>query len=77
MLKQTIKAALIYILATILIWSIISFISPTKGMLVGEVAYGAFLKALAIIIAVFIIIGLIQVWVGPQTLAKILGKESG
>jgi uncharacterized membrane protein YraQ (UPF0718 family) len=77
MMKQTIKEALIYIFATLIIWGAISFISPTKGMLVGEVAYDAFLKALAIIIAVFIIIGLIQVWVGSQTLAKILGKESG
>lgn len=77
MLKQPIKEALIYIFATLIIWSVISFISPKRGVLVGEVAYGAFLKVLAIIIAVFIIIGLIQVWVGPQTLAKILGKESG
>jgi len=77
MLKQTIKEALIYILATLIIWGVISFISPTKGVLVGKVAYETFLKVLAIIVAVFIIIGLIQVWVGPQRISKLLGKEAG
>jgi len=44
---------------------------------VGKIAYGAFMKAIEIIIAVFIIIGLIQVWVPPQTISKLLGKEAG
>jgi uncharacterized membrane protein YraQ (UPF0718 family) len=75
--KGIVRDALIYLLVTGAIWGIISIASPAKGLLVGEVAYGAFLKAIEIIIAVFIIIGLIQVWVGPQTLSKLLGKEAG
>ena len=76
-MKKLVRDALIYIIVTLVIWGIVSLISPAKGLLVGEVAYGAFLKAIEIIIAVFIIIGLIQVWVGPQTLSKLLGKEAG
>jgi uncharacterized membrane protein YraQ (UPF0718 family) len=76
-MKKMVRDALIYIIATLAIWGIVSIISPAKGLLVGDVAYGAFLKAIEIIIAVFIIIGLIQVWVGPQTLSKLLGKEAG
>jgi uncharacterized membrane protein YraQ (UPF0718 family) len=76
-MKRMIREALIYIVATLIIWGIIAIISPVKGMLVGEVAYGAFMKAIEIIIAVFIFIGLIQVWVGPQTLSKLLGREAG
>jgi len=76
-MKKMVRDALIYVLVTGAIWGIISIVSPAKGLLVGEVAYGAFTKAVEIIIAVFIIIGLIQVWVGPQTLSKLLGKEAG
>ncbi|MGQ9616480.1 MAG: permease [Spirochaetota bacterium] len=76
-MKKLIKDALIYIVITLIIWAVLIIISPAKGLLVGEVAYGAFLKAINIIVAVFIIIGLIQVWVGPQTLSQLLGKEAG
>ena len=71
------KEAVTYILIGLLLWGIISIFSPAKGLIVGRVAYDAFAKALKIIIAVFIIIGLIQVWVSPQTLSRILGKEAG
>jgi uncharacterized membrane protein YraQ (UPF0718 family) len=76
-MKEMVRDALLYLLVTGAIWGIISIASPAKGLLVGEVAYSAFNKAIEIIIAVFIIIGLIQVWVGPQTLSKLLGKEAG
>lgn len=75
--KKLAKDVLPYIIIAIVIWGITSIISFDKGLLIGEVAYGAFAKAIEIIIAVFIIIGLIQAWVSPQKLAKILGKEAG
>lgn len=75
--KDDLKEALIYVSIALLIWGIISIFSPAKGLVVATVAYGAFAKAIKIIIAVFIAIGLIQVWVSPQTLSKILGKEAG
>jgi uncharacterized membrane protein YraQ (UPF0718 family) len=76
-MKKLVRDALIYIAVTLVIWGIVTLVSPAKGLLVGEVARGAFMKAIEIIIAVFIIIGLIQVWVGPQTLSRLLGKEAG
>lgn len=76
-MKTLVRDALIYIAVTLAIWGVVAIISPEKGALVGEVAYGAFAKAIEIIIAVFIIIGLIQVWVGPQTLSRLLGREAG
>lgn len=76
-MKRLIKEAVIYIMIGVIVWGITAIISPVKGAVVGEVAYGAFIKAIGIIIAVFIVIGLIQVWIGPETLSKILGKEAG
>lgn len=76
-MKKLIKEALIYIAITMLIWSIIAIIAPVKGAVVGKTAYDAFMKAVEIIIAVFIIIGLIQAWVGPQTMSRFLGKKAG
>lgn len=76
-MKKLLRDGLIYIGVTLAIWAIITLVSPSKGLMVGDIAYGAFAKAIEIIIAVFIIIGLIQVWVGPQTLSKLLGREAG
>lgn len=76
-MKKIVKDALTYTIITLFIWGIISIITPSRGLLVGGVAYHVFAKAIKIIIAVFFIIGLIQAWVTPQTLSKILGKESG
>jgi uncharacterized membrane protein YraQ (UPF0718 family) len=76
-MKALLRDALIYVAVALLIWGLVSIASPAKGLLVGEVAYSAFRRAIEIIVAVFIIIGLIQVWVGPQTLSKLFGKEAG
>lgn len=76
-MKEMVRGTLIYLLVSGAIWGIISVVAPAEGLLVGEVAYSAFTKAFEIIIAVFLVIGLIQVWVGPQALAKLLGKEAG
>ncbi|MBW1698610.1 MAG: permease [Deltaproteobacteria bacterium] len=76
-MKKILKDALKYVLVAAAVWGIIGMVSPAKCMLVGEVAYGAFTKAIDIIIAVFLMIGLIQVWVSPQKLSNLLGKEAG
>lgn len=69
--------ALIYVMITLAIWGLISVIDMSKTAVAGTIAVGAFLKAVQIIIAVFIVIGLIQVWIPPDKLSKVLGKEAG
>lgn len=76
-IRVQIKEALRYIIITLIIWGIVIIISPAKGIMVGEVAYSSLVKAIEIIIAVFIVIGLIQVWIGTEVLSKIFGKEAG
>lgn len=76
-MKKIIKEASIYIIIAVTIWAIVAIVSPSKGVLVGKVAYDTFTKAIEIIIAVLIIIGFIQVWIPTQTLSKFLGKEAG
>jgi uncharacterized membrane protein YraQ (UPF0718 family) len=76
-MKKIYKEALTYILIGLFIWLIISIFSPSKGFEVGKVAYNAFVQSVKIIIAVFFFIGLLQVWLSSETLAKIMGKEAG
>lgn len=76
-MNKLIREALLYVFISLVIWGIISLISPEKGFIVAQVAYSSFIRVIWIIVAVFIIIGLIQVWVSPQTLSKLLGKEAG
>lgn len=76
-MKKIYKEALTYILIGLAIWLLVLIISPSKGVEVGKVAYNAFVQSVKIIIAVFFFIGLLQVWLSSETLAKIMGKESG
>jgi len=76
-MKKIYREALTYILIGLFIWLIISIFSPSKGFEVGKVAYNAFVQSVKIIIAVFFFIGLLQVWLNSETLAKIMGKEAG
>jgi len=69
--------ALIYVVITLALWGLISVIDVSKTAVAGAIASDAFLKAMQIIIAVFIMIGLIQVWIPPDKLSKVLGKEAG
>lgn len=52
-------------------------ISPAKGLIVGEIALDTWIKSIKIIIGVLLIVGWIQVWVGPQTMSRFLGKRAG
>ncbi len=76
-MKKIYREALTYILIGLFIWLIISIFSPSKGFEVGKVAYNTFVQSVKIIIAVFFFIGLLQVWLSSETLAKIMGKEAG
>jgi len=72
-----IKDALVYIIVTLVIWGIMVIISPAKGLIVGEIALDTWIKSIKIIIGVLLIVGWIQVWVGPQTMSRFLGKRAG
>lgn len=76
-MKKIYREALTYILIGLFIWLMISIFSPSKGFEVGKVAYNTFVQSVKIIIAVFFFIGLLQVWLSSETLAKIMGKEAG
>jgi uncharacterized membrane protein YraQ (UPF0718 family) len=76
-MKKMIKDALVYIIVTLAIWGIMVIISPAKGLIVGEIAFDTWIKSIKIIIGVLLIVGWIQVWVGPQTMSKFLGKRAG
>ncbi len=76
-MKKIYKEALTYILIGLAIWFLIFIFFPSKGLEVGRVAYNTFVQAVKIVIAVFLFIGLLQVWLSSETLSKIMGKEAG
>jgi len=76
-MNKMIKNALIYIGISFLIFGVVSVFSVPKALIIGEVTYHTFAKTVKIIIAVFIIIGLINAWVKPKQLSKFMGKEAG
>lgn len=59
------------------VWGLVAALSPAKGGVVGQVVGKTFAQTIEIILAVFIFIGLLQVWVPPTTIARIFGKEAG
>ncbi|GAK56677.1 hypothetical protein U27_03640 [Candidatus Vecturithrix granuli] len=71
------RDALIYVVVALALWGMIGVMDGGKMAIAGGIAYNAILKAWKIIIAVFIVIGLIQVWIPPDKLSKVLGKEAG
>ena len=76
-MKSLLKTAAIYIALGGAIWGLIALVSPARGEIVGKAVGDTFKQTIEIIVAVFIFIGLLQVWVPPKTIAKFLGKESG
>lgn len=76
-MKSSIKTAAIYIALGGTSWGLIAILAPARGAIVGEVVKSTFSQTIEIIAAVFIFIGLLQVWVPPATIAKLLGKGSG
>jgi len=76
-MNKTLKNALIYCGIALFLWGAVAIFSVPKAMIIGSVTYNTFAKAIKIIIAVFVIIGLIKVWVSPKQLSKFMGKEAG
>jgi uncharacterized membrane protein YraQ (UPF0718 family) len=76
-MKKILKDALVYVTATLAVWGIVAIISPANWLLVGENAYSTFANSVKIIIGVLLIVGWIQVWVGPQTMSKFIGEKAG
>lgn len=71
------RDALLYVVVTLVIWGLIGVMDGGKMAIAGGIAANAIQKAWKIIISVFIVIGLIQVWIPPDKLSKVLGKEAG
>ncbi|BEP29648.1 permease [Helicovermis profundi] len=76
-LKSTLIEALKYIGISGVIILIVYFISPQKAVQVNKVVEFTFSKAIKIMLGVFLIIGLLQVWLTPKQISKFIGKESG
>ncbi|RLE30767.1 hypothetical protein DRJ54_01990 [Candidatus Acetothermia bacterium] len=60
-----------------LVWGLVAVLSPDRGAIVGEAVGRTFGQTIEIIAAVFILIGLLQVWVPPKAVARLFGKEGG
>lgn len=61
----------------IAVWGLVAIVSPTRGSVVGQVVGRTFAQTIEIIAAVFVLIGLLQVWVPPKAVARLFGKEGG
>ncbi len=68
---------IVYLLLASLIILIIHFVNPAKAIIVTRVALTTLKNVIGIIISVMIFIGLANVWIKPQGIVNVLGKESG
>lgn len=68
---------IIYLLLAALIVLIVYFVNPAKAIIVTGVALATLKNVIGIIISVMIFVGLANVWIKPQGIVKVLGKESG
>lgn len=76
-MNKIIKEALIYILLGLVILIILFSLSKQKAIQVSSIILKTFKNTILIITSVFIIIGLIQVWIPSETIVKLLGEEAG
>jgi len=60
-----------------LIWVGIALADPAHGAEVEQIVGKTFAQTIDIILAVFLLIGLLQVWVPPRSVARVFGAESG
>jgi uncharacterized membrane protein YraQ (UPF0718 family) len=74
-MKSLLKTAAIYIALGGAIWGLIALVSPARGEIVSHAVGDTFKQTIEIIVAVFIFIGLLQVWVPPKTIAKFLARN--
>lgn len=72
-----VKSAAIYIALAVIVWAITAVLAPSGGQEVARTVGKTFQSVLSIIFAIFILIGLIQVWLTPEQISRVLGKEAG
>jgi len=76
-MAKTIRTAIIYVVVSFVIWAAVALVSPAGRNVVTGAVYNTFAKVIEIVVAVFVIIGLIQVWLSPQQVSRVLGKQAG
>ena len=75
--KKILQGILVYALLSSVAWFIAYVVSPEKGLMVFNIASGSFSKTIKIILGVFMIVAFIQVYIKPEHMKKIFGKEAG
>ena len=75
--KKILKEIALYTLLSALVWGIAYIGSPEKGAMVLNVARGSFTKTIKIMLGVFIIIAFVKVYLKPEHMKKVFGKEAG
>jgi uncharacterized membrane protein YraQ (UPF0718 family) len=68
---------IIYLFLASLIVLVVYLVNPTKAAVVTRVAFATLRNVLGLIISVTIFVGLANVWIKPQGIVRLLGKESG
>lgn len=75
--KSLVKSAIVYVALGLVVWLGTLIPAPHASMEIAGIVYTTFAGVLAIIAAVFVLIGLIQVWLTPEQVSKVLGREAG
>jgi len=75
--RSLVKSAVVYVALGLAVWMGALIPAPHAGMEIAGIVYKTFAGVLAIIAAVFVLIGLIQVWLTPEQVSKVLGHEAG
>ena len=76
-MNKVLKDALIYIGIALLIWGLVALYSLPKAVTIGNITYNTFIKISKIMTGIFLIIGLIKVWVKPEQISKFMGEDAG
>lgn len=66
-----------YFLAFIILYLILAFVSPELGRRSMEITWGSMVDMLSVIPPIFILLGLLDVWVKRETMVKYMGEGSG
>ena len=75
-MKQTVKRYRFFILLLVLN-GLILLLYPDLGHKSWTISWNSFLEMLSIIPPVFILLGLLDVWVEKETMIKLIGDDSG
>lgn len=67
----------IYLILTGLIIIAVNMANPDKSTILIKVAFSTLKNVIGIILSVMVFVGLANVWIKPQGIINILGKESG